>query len=205
MFAVGHLALGYLTGKLSSKLLKVNINISLVLLLSLLPDIDLIIPGLEHRGPTHSIVIYTIIFLPAFMIYKKRAIPYFAALAQHSLIGDLLTGGGAQILWPLTSNWYGAGIMMTSLTNVYIEWTIFLISMTLMLKTKDIWKLFQHRPSNLLLTIPALTIILPTFLRFPLAVPIELIIPHLIYLAIFALSILTDLKSIFQRKLHGPV
>jgi len=201
------LALGYLTGKFSSKLLRVNINISLVLLLSLLPDIDIIIPGLEHRGPAHSVFIYTIISLPVFMIYKRRAVPYFAALVQHSLLGDLLTGGnqGVQILWPLTSNWYGAGVCITSLTNIIIEWTVFLISLTMMLKTKDLWTLFQHHPSNLLLTIPILTIVLPAFLSFPLAIPVELIIPHLVYLTFFALSILTDLKTIFQRKVQGSI
>lgn len=201
------MALGYLTGKFSSKLLRVNINISLVLLLSLLPDIDILIPGLEHRGPAHSVFIYTIISLPAFMIYKRRAVPYFAALVQHSLLGDLLTGGnqGVQILWPLTSNWYGAGVCITSLTNIIIEWTVFLISLTMMLKTKDLWTLFQHHPSNLLLTIPILTIVLPAFLSFPLAIPVELIIPHLVYLTFFALSILTDLKTIFQRKVQGSI
>jgi membrane-bound metal-dependent hydrolase YbcI (DUF457 family) len=200
LFAVGHLALGYLAGKFSSKLLGVNMNISFVLLLSLLPDIDMIIPGLEHRGPTHSIVICTLVFLPAFMIYNKRVIPYFASLAQHSLIGDLMTGGGVQILWPLTTNWYGAGIEITNLTNIILEWIVFLTALTIMLKTKDLWKLFQHHPSNLLLTIPALTVILPVFLRFPVVIPVELVIPHLVYLALFTLSILTDLKTILQRK-----
>ncbi len=197
--------MGYLTGKFSSKPLRVNINIPLVLLLSLLPDIDLIIPGLQHRGPLHSIVVYTLVFLPVFLTYKKRAVPYFVALAQHPLIGDLLTGGGVQILWPLTSNWYGAGIEITSLTNIILEWSLFLISMTLMVKTKDLWILFQPHPSNLLLTIPAFTVILPIFLRFPLTVPVTLIIPHLVYLTLFALSILTDLKFISQRKVKGPV
>ncbi|MDH5438492.1 MAG: hypothetical protein OEX76_06285 [Candidatus Bathyarchaeota archaeon] len=54
--------------------------------------------------------------------------------------------------------------------------------------------LLQHHPSNLLLSIPIFTVLLPTLLSLPLSVPPELIIPHLAYLAIFTLSILTDLK-----------
>jgi len=111
MFAVGHLALGYLSGKTSSKLLNVNANIPLLFLASTLPDIDLLIPSLEHRGPTHSPIVFCVLLLPAIIIYKKRAIPYFLALAQHSLLGDYLTGEGVQMLWPLTSRWYsGTGI-----------------------------------------------------------------------------------------------
>jgi len=200
MFAVGHLALGYLTGKASSKIVNVDLNIPLLFLASILPDVDLIIPGLRHRGATHSILVYMIVFLPAFAVYKKRAVPYLISAAQHSLIGDFLTGGGIQILWPITSNWYGIGFQMTGLTNIYLEWAGFLASLMIMLKTKDMMTLFQHHPSNLLLTIPVFAIILPSFLSFPLAVPSELIAPHFILLALLALSIFTDMKAYFDPK-----
>jgi hypothetical protein len=57
MYAVGHFALGYLTSKIASKSLNVNINLPLIFLASVLPDIDLLIPGLHHRGPLHSIIV----------------------------------------------------------------------------------------------------------------------------------------------------
>lgn len=156
-----------------------------------MPDVDLLIPGLQHRGPTHSMIILCLLFLPAFMLLGKRATPYFIALIQHSLIGDYITGG-TQLLWPIATNWYGLGIEMTSLTNIFIEWILFLASITFMLKTKDAWLLLQPHPSNLLLLVPALTVLLPTFLNVPLPVPLELVIPHLIYLMFFTLSILID-------------
>ena len=83
MYAVGHFALGYLTGKIASKSLAVKINLPLLFLASVFPDIDLLIPGLEHRGPLHSVV---------FFFVKKRVAPYFVAVIQHSIIGDFLTG-----------------------------------------------------------------------------------------------------------------
>ena len=195
MFSVGHLAFGYLSGRASSKLLNVNINIPLLFLVSILPDIDLLIPGVEHRGPTHSMIVLCTLSLPALMIYKKRAIPYFTALAQHSLIGDYLTGEGVKMLWPITTSWYGAAIKITSLTNISLEWILFLTCLTVMLKTKDTWALFQHHPSNLLLSIPVLTVLAPTFFSFPIPVPLSLILPHLTYLTLFTLSIFIDLKS----------
>jgi len=199
MFAVGHLALGYITGKASSKLLDVDVNIPLLLLASVISDVDLLIPGLKHRGPTHSLTISFLLFIPALMVYGKRAVPYFIAAVQHSLLGDYLTGGGTQLLWPVASNWYGIGIEITSLTNVYLEWTFFLMSLTLMLKTRDLWTLFKHHPSNLMLTIPVLTLILPAFLSFPLTVPSGLIIPHLIYLTILSVSALIDIKYLLKN------
>jgi len=198
-FAVGHLALGYITGKASSKPLNVNVNLPLLFLASVISDVDLLIPGLKHRGPTHSLTMFFLLFIPALMVYGKRAVPYFIAAVQHSLLGDYLTGGGTQLLWPVTSNWYGIGITITSLTNVYLEWTVFLMSLTLMLKTKDFWTLFRHHPSNLMLTIPVLTLILPALLSFPLAVPLELIIPHLIYLTLLSVSALIDLKYLLEN------
>jgi membrane-bound metal-dependent hydrolase YbcI (DUF457 family) len=198
MYAVGHLALGYLSGKTASKILSVNVNLPLLFLASVLPDMDLLIPGLEHRGPMHSVIVFCLFFLPIFALFKKRAIPYFLALIQHSLIGDFLTGE-TQILWPLTTNWYGLGMELTSLTNILIEWALFLTSTAILFKTKDMWLLFQQHPSNMILTIPVLTVLLPTLLNFPLYVSPTLIIPHLIYMALFTYSILIDLKEIFAK------
>jgi len=117
-----------------------------------------------------------------------------AAMAQHSIIGDYLTSEGVQLLWPIAVDWYGVGFAMTSLTNILAEWILFVASLTIMLKAKDAWTLFQRHPSNLLLSIPVFTVLLPTLLSFPLYVPLELIIPHLTYLAIFTSSVLIDLK-----------
>lgn len=55
MFAVGHVAFEYITGISSVKPLKGG-NIPVIWTLSLLPDIDFLIPGLQHRGPTRSLI-----------------------------------------------------------------------------------------------------------------------------------------------------
>jgi len=195
MFSVGHLALGYLSGKTTSKLTKTNINLPLLFFLSIIPDIDLLLPSLlEHRGPTHSLVVFCLLLFPALLVYRTRALPYFVSLASHTLADGLTRG--AQALWPITTNWYGVGIRIESLTNIYTEWTLFLASLTLLLATKELWKLLKPHPSNLLLAIPIISIFDTTFLGFPTPVPPPLIIPHLINLTIFALSILTDLRHI---------
>lgn len=195
MFAVGHLSLGYLVAKGSGRLLNQDINLPLVFVLSLLPDIDILIPALEHRTITHSIILTLVASLPFFAYYKTKAIPYFAALAQHTLVGDFLTGGtqGFALFWPITQASYGFPIDVFSLTNIAIEWGSFLVALTVMFKARDLHKLFEHKPSHLALFIPIATVLLPAFFRFPMQIPSLLILPHLAYLVLFSLSILAAL------------
>jgi len=198
MFAVGHLALGYITGKVADRLLKVKSNIFLLLLVSVIPDIDILIPGLEHRGPTHSLIIFGILLIPIILLYGKKAVPYSIALVQHSLIGDCITEG-TQLLWPLTSHIYGTGMEITSLPNILLEWCLFLIFIAFAFKTKDIWFFFQHHRFNLLLSTPLFAVLMPTVFNFPIYVPLELLIPHLTFLLLFTLSIMMDLKALLSK------
>jgi len=200
MYAVGHFALGYLTGKLTSKKLDVNVNLPLLFLASVFPDIDILIPCLVHRGPLHSVILFCLVFLPIFAIYKQRAEPYFVAVIQHIIIGDYLIGGDLQLLWPLTTNTYGLYIGMGSLIHVALEWGFFIISMTFMVKAKDIFLLFKPHPSNMILAIPVLTVLLPTLIRFPLYVPLALLIPHLVYLILLTVPIIIDLNVMLTKK-----
>ena len=202
-FAVGHFAFGYVFAKASAQLTKTRFNIPIVLMLSVIPDVDIIfhhfIPSVEHRGPIHSVLMASIVFIPIFAIYHKNAIPYFLALIQHSLVGDYIGGGRIQLLWPLTTQYYGIEIDIRSQTNITVEWTIFLISILILLKTKDMAIFFQPHNSSLILMIPTLTVLLPTFLAFPLEVPATLILPHIIYLILFLTSILIDARKILTN------
>lgn len=171
----------------------------MIFLLSLIPDADLLIPGLQHRGLTHSIIIITIVFIPAFAVYKKKALPYFAALAQHIVIGDFITSEGTQMLWPINQTWYGLGIPMASLANILLEWGSFLAAMITMIALRDMHQLLKSHLSNLLVAVPTLTVLLPSLIQFPMAVPTSLLIPHLIYLALFAASLLAIFKPILKK------
>jgi hypothetical protein len=206
MFAVGHLGLGYLLGSASSKLLSVKPNVSYLFLFSVLPDIDLMMWrfGLEHRGPTHSLVLFCAVFLPIFLVFRARAFPYFVALIQHSLIGDLLTGGGSQLLWPLSVSWYRLGsFSVASAANIAFEWSTFLGSMVFLFMVKDVWLLVKPHTSNLILLLPLVFVSFPllvsamSFLRFRRIlyynwVPTELIIPHVAFFLLFTFAILVD-------------
>jgi len=189
MFAVGHISLGYLIAKIVQKPLKTRINLPLIFLLSIIPDVDLLIPTLEHRGITHSLLVLTIAFVPFFAIYRKNSLPYFAALIQHSIIGDLPTNGGAQMLWPLTDHVYGLGIEQYGIHGIALELASFLLALAVLVATNDWRTLFQHKISNLLLVIPSGVILVSMVIGVRVTVPRVLLIPHMVLLAIFAASI----------------
>ncbi len=81
-------------------------NLPLLLAASVLPDLDLVFRFIAHRGITHSLIIITALMIPFFVVYRKQAIPYYAALLSHVLIGDFFTGG-IQLFWPLSQSKFG--------------------------------------------------------------------------------------------------
>jgi len=209
MFAVGHMALGYLLGKGSAAGLKLSLNVPAILVLSIIPDIDILF-GVEefHRGPTHSVVVAALIFIPLFVIYRKKAAPYFTALLSHSLI-DLVVGGNLQLFWPITSSDISLpapfpNIAITSSVNIALELTLFVVATIVMFKGRDLRSFLSGGKTNLLLLVPIATVLLPTFVAYPLTVPILLVLPHLFYLALFSISVfVVFLRMWNKRNVHG--
>ncbi|MDH5482949.1 MAG: metal-dependent hydrolase [Candidatus Bathyarchaeota archaeon] len=193
MFLPGHLAWGYVLGKVSAKLLGQDTNIPLLFTVSVLPDFDVFISGLAHHGPTHSIIAIILLFIPIFFIYRTKGIPYFAALVQH-VIADLPSLGGIMLLWPITSNWFtevsefGRAIFTYysnfMIFDTFLEWIGFLLSLVLLVKHGDIVNLLKPHLSNLVLLFPAGGIFLSLFFY----IPIQMVIPSLAFLLIFCLS-----------------
>jgi membrane-bound metal-dependent hydrolase YbcI (DUF457 family) len=206
-FAIGHFALGYLTGKGSSKLLRIKANLPLLLAASVIPDVDLILRFLMHRGPTHSIITMTVLMIPFFVVYKKQSLPYYVALLSHSLIGDFLTGG-VQLFWPLSNNWFGIfNIDVRSLANVSAELVLFVISLSLMLKLGDLRTLLKPGNRNLWLIIPFGAVLGPMIQLgrgMESSLPLLLLVPSLFYLVLFGYSIFIELNSRDRSRSSSP-
>ena len=201
-FAIGHFALGYLFGKGSSKLARVKVNLPLLLAASVLPDVDLLLRFLMHRGPTHSIITMAVVMIPFFVVYRKRAIPYFAALLSHILIGDFFTGG-SQLFWPLSSNTFGVfNFEVTSLLVAASELVLFFVAVPLMFKLGDLQSLLKPHNRNWALIIP-LGAVLGPLLSLGRgqenALPILLVVPSLFYIGLFAYSLLVWLRARFVQ------
>jgi len=208
------MSLAYLLGKGSAKWLKVKINIPLIMVISILPDVDLIIDHLTgstlHRGPSHSLIFTIGAFLPFLIIYRKRAIPYLIAFSSHALIGDFFVGG-VELLWPFSQTKYGfTALSVFSPINILIEMILFIAAMFVICKTGD-WKVFlSGNKSNLLLIVPMFTVLLPTLIGFPFSKPLVLTEPalslaHLVYLALFTIAVIKTLQSTYKQRLKPPL
>jgi len=197
LFATGHIALGYILGKTSARITKTKYNIYSLFALAILPDIDIIIPEIRHRGPFHSIFVIALFFVPLIIAYKKTAIPYIIATEQH-VLSDYIAGGGEQLLWPVNQNLYGLKISLSNPIVIMSEWILFLGCLTIMIKTRDLQELIKPHLSNLILLIPIYSTFSPVFLQYPINVPNELIIPHLFFLATFSLSIIVEAQKLIH-------
>lgn len=220
MFAVGHMSIAYLLGKGSSKTLHTKLNIPLLMVLSILPDIDIIydfLTGAEiHRGPTHSIVLAFLVFIPIFLIYRKKAIPYFLALISHSLLGDFFIGGKLELLWPLSTQQFGLYelggpfLEIFSSVNTVLEISLFVVAMAIMFKTKD-WKVFfNYDKTNLVLIIPIATVLLPSTMGYPFSESLILTSPtlafaHVFFFVLFSIAVLKTFASLWKQRFgHAP-
>lgn len=94
---------------------------SAMLWLAMLPDVDHRIPGIPHRGPTHSLLfaaavgavfagVGTVVggqfpSLPQGRLTEFGFFVGFVSVAAH-LLGDVLTPAGVNLFWPLSGKEY---------------------------------------------------------------------------------------------------
>jgi membrane-bound metal-dependent hydrolase YbcI (DUF457 family) len=145
MYAVGHITLGYLMWKLIDR--EGSLNLPAICLLSILPDVDLLIRGLRHRGPTHSLIAAFIVFVPLLIIKKREMLAYLVVLLSHSAIGDYFIGGGVQLLWPVSQQWmkFPLAIGIKNPLEPALELLLFVISVVVLVISRDYEQLFNVR------------------------------------------------------------
>lgn len=133
MQLLGHLALGYFSGAIGIKYTNTKVYLPMLWICALAPDIDFLFSRyIAHRGPTHSILVAVALFVPIFLIFKKNGLPYFTALASHTLIGDFFIPS-EQLLWPISKDYYGAPSYMSLAYDSASALVIEMILFTLML------------------------------------------------------------------------
>jgi membrane-bound metal-dependent hydrolase YbcI (DUF457 family) len=141
MYFLGHMALGYFSARATRSVTRGNFNLFLVWFISVSPDIDVLIPFLSHRGPTHSLVAILVFAVPVLLL-RREWLPYVAGLGSHALIGDLITGtkgtSGSMLLWPFTSSFVDIGVplRMGSTIELGLELVLFVL-MILILRSSD--------------------------------------------------------------------
>jgi membrane-bound metal-dependent hydrolase YbcI (DUF457 family) len=146
-------------GRACSSKLKVPVNPYIILFLGALPDMDLLLDslGITHRGITHSVFLWTLLFVPVFFLYRKRAIPYFVAVMQHMLFGDLIVGYGNPFL-PLEVN-ASLGLDLFSIHNIALEAAGLAVFLFYVGKNGDSKIFLSKRRENLLVLLPLVPLI----------------------------------------------
>ena len=171
-------------------------DIPIVLTASLIPDIDIIIPSLPHRGPTHSLLVAFLLLIPVFYYWRTNSFIYYAAYASH-LIADLLAGssmGRSQLLWPYTGNWitlYPKLIMGTDQEAV-VEIILLTIALMVIWITKDYQRLIKYRYTNFLLFFPCTVVLMSFILGYyygDSVIPSLFNVPHLLVALIMLIII----------------
>jgi len=134
-----------------------------ILLLGILPDADLLLSnlGVVHRTFTHSFFFWIIIFVPLFIVFRLKSVPYFVAVVQHFAFGDLLMGK-VMIFWPFNSLQVGFGIGMPSLIDVTLEIAGLLLALGIIVYSGDLKRLFSVDKRNILMVIPLLALLVST-------------------------------------------
>ena len=133
MYPPGHFAIGYFSGVLYRRMTGKDFNLILIWVFSLLPDLDLFIPGVVHRGPTHSVVVALLFFAPVWYFYRNSG-SYLVSLLSHSLIGDYFTANGCQLFWPLDVGWFRSeyALCFGNVVLIYLEGFLFLVMLGLL-------------------------------------------------------------------------
>jgi membrane-bound metal-dependent hydrolase YbcI (DUF457 family) len=132
-----------------------------ILMLGILPDADLFLGslGVVHRTITHSFFFWIIIFVPVFIIFRFKAIPYFVAVVQHFAFGDLLMGAGVMIFWPFNSSFVGFNIGMPSLIDVVLETAGLLLAAGIIIFNGELRRILRVDKSNVLMLLPLLALL----------------------------------------------
>ena len=147
MFPSGHLALGYLLGKITKRITGYNFNIILIWIFSILPDIDVFIPFFYHRGPSHSLFAIVIFLIPV-IFWFRRGLPYLASFSSH-IIGDYFTFSGIQLFWPVNSNWIKANgpLLLDGQREIILELFLLLLMIFTLILSED-YKQFSFKKSR---------------------------------------------------------
>lgn len=139
--------------------------VPLILLLGVLPDADLFFGrfGIVHHTVTHSFVFWIILFVPFFIVFRLKSIPYFVAVVQHFAFGDILVDK-VMLFWPFKSSLIGLNWGMGSILDVVFESAGLVLMLGIMIYIGDLKRLFSVDRKNRWMVFPFLALLLSLML-----------------------------------------
>jgi hypothetical protein len=181
-----------------------------ILMLGVLPDVDLFLYryGIEHQTIFHSIFFWLALFLPALLIFRLNAVPYFVAVLQHFVFGDFLVGN-VWLFWPFDSSAYGLKNGLLSGFDVTLEIVGLVLAFLVLYYSGDLKRLVSVRFENIFMGIPLLALVASLFyfaVDWPFAPLIDyigsssilstIVVGHLIVVVFFVVSSFQGLRRL---------
>ena len=203
MLAVGHIAVAYLVTRGLKRGMWRSMSLPLVWAFSLLPDVDLLIPGVRHMGPTHSIFFAVALFVPLFLYFRAEALPYFLGYASHTVLGDLITNQGVKFLWPLSQRSFQFPLPLTVTCDITfsanLELVLFGLFCLVYFLTKDYASELYREDLKFVFFIPFIALLVPVVFNFHIPVPLRLVPSHLVLMVIVLQPFYPDFLMSFLR------
>jgi hypothetical protein len=211
LFFLGHMSWAYVWGTAFARRRSAKLSVPAILMLGILPDVDLFLRrfGVVHHTFTHSLVFWLVIFAPFLMVFRLKAVPYFAAVVQHFAFGDFLVGT-VTILWPFSNTFFGFNIPMPSALDSALEILGLLLAVGIVLFNGDLRRLLSAKASNFLMFLPCLallasmlvlavdthTALLVAYVLFENGAIAAMLSAHIILVVFLAVSTLQGLRGL---------
>jgi len=193
LFFLGHMAWGYVWAVVFAGRRGGKLFVPAVLMLSVLPDVDLFLGGfgVGHHTFFHSIFFWVVMFVPAFVIFRGKVVPYLAAVVQHFAFGDFVVGA-VMLFWPFSLSYFGFSAAMMSVFDVALEIVGFLLAVGVMFFNGDLRRLLSVEKRNVLMVFPLLALV-SSMLFFAVDVPVIPLVAHLLVSPVFAVIVLAHI------------
>ena len=179
-----------------------------IIILGVLPDVDLFLYryGIEHHTFFHSIVFWIVLFLPALLIFRFKALPYLVAVLQHFVFGDFFVGK-VMLFWPFSFDQYGFDNGMLSNFDIVLEVGGLVLAFLVLYYAGDLKRLVSVKFENFFMGIPLLALVSSMFyfaVDWPFAPLISfiwsspmlttIVVGHLILVGFFVVSSFQGLR-----------
>ena len=160
MFFLGHMAWAYVLAMMFAGKRRGKLFIPAVLALGVMPDVDILLQdfGVVHHTFTHSYFLWLVMFAPFLLVFGRKLIPYFAAVAQHFGFGDFLVGK-VMLFWPFSPLYFGFYLTMPSTLDIAFETAGLLLAAGVLYFSGDLKRLLSVDERNILMFIPFLALV----------------------------------------------
>ena len=216
MYFLGHMAWAYVWAMLAWALIPGvkrcgKLFVPVIFVLGILPDSDLLLGsfGIVHRTVTHSFLFWILLFIPVFVVFRLKAIPYFVAVIQHFAFGDFFMGK-AMVFWPFSPKFVGLGFGMPSLVDVALETVGLLLAVAILIYVGDLKRLFSVNKQNVFMVLPLLALLISavffglhwssinSLITYIMSndLLVVLALGHIVLFVLFAISALQGLRAL---------